>query len=584
MSRLKNIDDSNIRYGLYAKFIKRPLDFCISLTALLLLSPFLLVLCLLVRIKLGSPIFFKQTRCGQDEIPFEMIKFRTMTDARDENGNLFPDTDRFTKFGDFLRNYSLDELPELLNVLKGDMSLIGPRPLYTFYVPYYTEEEALRHVVRGGITGLAQINGRALCRWKERFAYDVKYVKNISFINDVKILWNTVYKVFKKSDIGVPSVTDEGGLHIIRDVQRLDRVKEIGSSFSVNDNGKECENYPTFITRGVGMDNYSIYLSTGRSCIREILSKIKAENKRAIIPAFTCESVIEPFLDSGYEIRPYSLNENLTINTTHLKQLIADFKPGVLLFHRYFGFDTCHDLENLISKTGIVTIEDETQFMFSTHRESWADYKIGSIRKWGAIPDGAYLISKQKEFNQPTEFDEKFINLEKAAMSAKQNFLDKKNSDSCYQSMFAEGRMYIDAQKKTFSISKSSNAALETLDIASFIEKRRLNAKILIEGLQNSALLNCVFKRLPEGTTPFMIPVLVKKGRKELQNYLSSQKIFSTIIWGCPNTIKGLIGITDKRIYDEILCIPCDQRYNQDDMSRIVNTIKLYEKNGGKNG
>ena len=166
-------------------------------------------------------------------------------------------------------------------------------------------------------------------------------------------------------------------------------------------------------------------------------------------------------------------------------------------------------------------------------------------------------------------------------MTAKQNFLDKKNSDSCYQIMFAEGRKYIDAQKKTFSISKSSNAALETLDVAAFVEKRRLNAKILIEGLQNSALLNCVFKRLPEGITPFMIPVLVKKGRKELQTYLSSQKIFSTIIWGCPNAIKDLIGITDKRMYDEILCIPCDQRYNQDDMSRIVNTIKLYEKKRG---
>ena len=143
-----------------------------------------------------------------------------MTDARDENGNLLPDTDRFTKFGDFLRNYSLDELPELLNVIKGDMSIIGPRPLYTFYVPYYTEEEALRHAVRGGITGLAQVNGRALCRWNERFAYDVKYVRNITFVNDLNILWQTVYKVFKKSDIGIPSVTEEGGLHIVREVQR----------------------------------------------------------------------------------------------------------------------------------------------------------------------------------------------------------------------------------------------------------------------------------------------------------------------------------------------------------------------------
>ena len=580
MSKLKNLDDSSIHYGLYARFFKRLFDFSAALLALIILFPILFTLCLLVRVKLGSPIFFRQTRCGRDEKPFGMIKFRTMTDARDENGNLLPDTERFTKFGDFLRNYSLDELPELLNVLKGDMSLIGPRPLYTFYVPYYTEEEALRHAVRGGITGLAQVNGRALCRWKERFAYDVKYVKNITFLNDVKILWETVYKVFKKSDIGVPSVTDEGGLHIIRDVQRLDRVKEIGSTFSAKDNGKESKNYPTFITGG-GMDNYSVFLSTGRSCIREILCKIKSENKRAIIPAFTCESVIEPFIDKGYEVKPYSLNEDFTINIESLTKLIAEFKPGVFLFHRYFGFDTCQGLEELLANVSIITIEDETQFMFSTQRASWANYKIGSIRKWGAIPDGAYLISKQNDFEQPTQFDEQFIRIEKDAMDAKQNFLAKKCSNSNYQTMFAKGREYIDAQKKTFSMSSSSNAILEMLDVSAFIEKRRMNAKVLIEGLQNSALFNCIFKTLPEGITPFMIPVLVKKDRKEFQRYLASQKIFATIIWGCPDAIKDMIGETDKKIYDEILCIPCDQRYNQSDMSRIVNTIKLYERERG---
>ena len=238
MSRLKNLDDSSIHYGFYARFLKRPMDFIISLFVIVVFSPILLLLCIIVRVKLGSPIFFKQTRAGKDEKPFDMIKFRTMTDARDENGNLLPDTERFTKFGDFMRNASMDELPELLNVLKGDMSLVGPRPLYTFYLPYYTEEEALRHAVRGGITGLAQINGRALCRWKERFAYDVQYVRNISFVNDVKILWSTMAKVFKKSDIGIPSVTEEGGLHIIREVQRPGHG---------DNNNNSSKNAPTFV-------------------------------------------------------------------------------------------------------------------------------------------------------------------------------------------------------------------------------------------------------------------------------------------------------------------------------------------------
>ena len=210
--------------GFYAKYGKRILDIVISIFGLALLSPVFFILILLVRIKLGSPVFFKQARAGKNEKEFKMIKFRTMTDGRDEKGNLLPDTDRFTKFGNFLRASSLDEIPELWCVLKGDMSLVGPRPLYMFYLPYYTEKESLRHSVRGGITGLAQINGRALCRWNERFEYDFNYVQKITFLGDLKILLKTVTKVFAKSDIGVPSVTDEGGLHIVREVQRPEKV------------------------------------------------------------------------------------------------------------------------------------------------------------------------------------------------------------------------------------------------------------------------------------------------------------------------------------------------------------------------
>ena len=209
---------------MYRLYIKRILDFAITLLGLICISPIFLFLCVLVRFKLGSPVFFKQLRITKDDRPFYIIKFRTMLDAKDKDGNLLPDTERFTKFGDFLRNSSLDELPELLNVLKGDMSLVGPRPLYPIYLPYYTKEEALRHTVRGGITGLAQINGRALCRWKDRFAYDVKYVKNVTFANDIKILWRTFFKVASQDDIGTPSVTDEGGLHIIREVQQPEKV------------------------------------------------------------------------------------------------------------------------------------------------------------------------------------------------------------------------------------------------------------------------------------------------------------------------------------------------------------------------
>ena len=215
----------SVHKGIYAKYIKRSIDLVVTTIGLICISPIFLIVCVLVRIKLGSPIFFKQKRTGKDEKTFEMIKFRTMTDARDENGQLLPDTERFTKFGNFLRNSSLDELPELLNVIKGDMSLIGPRPLYPFYLPYYTEKESLRHSVRGGITGLAQVNGRALLRWNDRFEKDVEYISNITFWGDIKILWMTFYKVFKQDDIGIPSVTGEGGLHIVREAQRPEYLK-----------------------------------------------------------------------------------------------------------------------------------------------------------------------------------------------------------------------------------------------------------------------------------------------------------------------------------------------------------------------
>lgn len=214
-----------IKRGLYGRVFKRVIDFTFTLLGFVFISPIFLLLCILVRIKLGSPIFFKQKRCGKDEKTFEMIKFRTMTDARDEHGDLLPDTERFTKFGDFMRKSSLDELPELLNVLKGDMSLVGPRPLYPFYLPYYTEKESLRHSVRGGITGLAQVNGRALLRWNQRFEKDFEYVQKVTLIGDIKILWETFFKVFKQDDIGIPSVTEEGGLHIIREVQRPEYLK-----------------------------------------------------------------------------------------------------------------------------------------------------------------------------------------------------------------------------------------------------------------------------------------------------------------------------------------------------------------------
>lgn len=208
---------------MYAKYMKRLLDILLSLTILIALSPLLLVLCILVRSKLGSPIFFKQERPGLHEKIFTMYKFRTMTDKRDVEGNLLPDKDRLTKFGKLLRATSLDELPEFFNILKGDMSFIGPRPLLVSYLPYYTETEALRHTVRPGLTGLAQVSGRNFLDWDRRLAKDVEYVKGLSFQMDLKVLFLTVKVVFDRSDVAEDTSQAEGNFARIRQ-ERLDRT------------------------------------------------------------------------------------------------------------------------------------------------------------------------------------------------------------------------------------------------------------------------------------------------------------------------------------------------------------------------
>lgn len=200
----------------YEKYGKRLLDILLSGGALLILWPVMAVLAILVRTKLGSPVIFCQERPGRDEKIFKLYKFRSMTDERDENGELLSDEVRLTKFGRLLRATSLDELPELWNIFRGDMSLVGPRPLLVEYLPYYTEEEKHRHDVRPGLTGLAQVNGRNFLTWEQKFAYDLAYVRNITLRGDLAVLLGTVKKVVSRADISVDTQQAEGNLAKIR--------------------------------------------------------------------------------------------------------------------------------------------------------------------------------------------------------------------------------------------------------------------------------------------------------------------------------------------------------------------------------
>ena len=207
--------------GLYRLYFKRPMDFILSLLAIIILSPVFILTGILIRTKLGSPILFKQNRPGLEEKIFTMYKFRTMTDQKDENGELLPDHIRLTKFGKMLRATSLDELPELFNILKGDMSIIGPRPLLVQYLSLYNVHQKRRHEVRPGLSGYAQVNGRNSISWEEKFDLDVQYVDNVTFVNDVKIIMLTIKKVFIRDGISSESSVTmeafEGNTRIINE-------------------------------------------------------------------------------------------------------------------------------------------------------------------------------------------------------------------------------------------------------------------------------------------------------------------------------------------------------------------------------
>ncbi len=204
-------------FGIYEKYIKRPLDLFCGLSAIIFFSWLYLIVAILVKVKLGSPVIFTQDRPGKDEKIFKLYKFRTMTDEKDANGNLLPDSERLTKFGKILRATSLDELPEAFNIVKGDMSIIGPRPLLPSYLEWYTEDEKHRHDVRPGLSGLAQVNGRNFLDWDKRFELDVIYAKNITFVGDLKIVLQTVKKFFTHSNIATDTSVSEGNMAKIRE-------------------------------------------------------------------------------------------------------------------------------------------------------------------------------------------------------------------------------------------------------------------------------------------------------------------------------------------------------------------------------
>ncbi|MDE6785369.1 MAG: sugar transferase, partial [Ruminococcus sp.] len=385
---------------MYDKIIKRLLDIVFSLVSLIVLGPLLLVLALLVRIKLGKPVVFKQARPGKNERIFFLYKFRSMTNETDSDGRLLPDAQRLTKFGKFLRVSSADELLELFNILKGDMSFVGPRPLSIHYLPYYAEPYRARHDVRPGLTGIAQVMGRNSLAWDERFAYDLQYIRDESFFYDLKIIFMTIRKVLKRENVSVRGtgvIKDYGSYCILKEEgnngmqNNKMSYSEIGSYFWLDDskNNKDTRRNLTWLPSAED----ATFTFSGRAAIYLALSDILKTTscKKAYLPVYCCVSMLQPFLDLEIPVEFYTVrceNGNIVCDLPDAE------KDTVVLIMNYFGVqyeETAHAIEKL-HRQGTIIIEDITHSLLSERSKSVpCDYMVASLRKWFAVPTGGWI-------------------------------------------------------------------------------------------------------------------------------------------------------------------------------------------------
>lgn len=571
---------------LYRKFVKRFLDILLSFITLVLLSPLLLLTVVLVRIKLGSPVVFKQARPGMGEKIFYLYKFRSMTNEIGADGRLLPDAQRLTKFGKFLRSSSIDELLELLNIIRGDMSIVGPRPLSIYYLPHYPKNHRKRHDVRPGLTGLAQINGRNNLPWDERFAFDTDYVNRLSFINDLKIIVGTFFKVLKRADISVRGTTkvkdyssyrilQEEGMSIMKKNPYM-TYSEIGSYFwldgkkTVKDNSeKELNWFPS-------VSDFSFTFS-GRNAIDIALRDIlKNQNiKIAYVPSYSCISMLQAFIDREV---PYNFYDVKYVDGKFSYNIPVVEKGAVVLIMSYFGLDTdnAHSLIKELHKQGAVIIEDITHSLLSeTNACSDSDYLVASLRKWFAMPAGGWIGKKKAALHDKPDMDSNHAVEEKiSGMREKYDYLTgkifSKENFLLTQAKFDNDLIHVDRMLKIDDLSLD---ILKNTDIKKVINQRRLNAQALLNGLADLDGKICdIPKTNLTSDVPLFVPIFLDTEKRDsLRTYLINKGIYCPVHWpeiaGTPSEIK-----------ERELSLICDQRYSEADMHEIVNCIHSWAK------
>lgn len=573
---------------LYRDVIKRALDVSLAGVAFVALSPFIGANALLVRKMLGSPVVFKQVRPGMNEKFFFLYKFRTMTNDVDENGMLLPDEERLTKFGEFLRSSSIDELLELVNIIRGDMSIVGPRPLSIYYLPHYSDKERQRHDVRPGLTGLAQVSGRNNLNWEERFALDLDYVDSVSFLGDVKIVLNTVLKVLKGADVSVRGTTEirdfgpystikeEGGVTVKHDGMTY---SEIGSYFWLEDSPEKTamskpQNWLPSLSD-------SAFTFSGRAAIDIALRDILTEKqvKEVYVPSYCCVSMLQAFADRGIKIKFYQVSFK---NGQFTYQFDKNHGCDLVLVMSYFGLETAAERELIksIHDQGTIVIEDITHSLLREDSCSeHCNYVVASLRKWFPMPAGGWVGKRRGALKiKPNGESDHAVDGKIEGMKQKYAYLSSSVGDKenflALQSKFDTDLIHIDRMLK---IDSTSKAILDQTDLKTVKDRRRSNAKTLIDGLQD---LDGRCLALPQvdltKDVPLFLPIFLKKeDRDSLRSFLIEQGMYCPVHW--PEVMGAPVGVRENE-----LSLICDQRYATGDMDAIVDCIYRWARENGK--
>lgn len=584
---------ANPQKRIYRDYIKRLLDILLSAAAIVLLSPALLLLAVFVRVKLGSPVLFTQPRPGRNEKLFYLYKFRSMTNEKGPDGRLLPDTKRLTKFGKLLRKSSLDELPELVNILRGDMSLVGPRPLSMYYLSFYPDRDRRRHLVRPGLTGLAQVNGRNNLPWEERFRFDTHYVDHVSFELDVKILLDTVKKVFRQADVsvrGTASVGDYGPYSIVREEKEGGRsvgemtYSEIGSFFWLSAEEQllgQTGSKELLPGQRVGNEGPvawlpsradSCFAISGRAAIAVALRDILKYRsiKKVYLPSYCCVSMLQAFTDRGMTVRFYEVRFE---NGSFSYQIPDVDNASIVLIMSYFGMDIPAERKAItaLREKGAVVIEDITHTLLDERAASEeADYLVASLRKWFAIAAGGWVAKRSGMLVEKPNLESNHAVQEKiAGMREKYEYLSGRITSKEHflnvQAKFDNDLIHADS---LLQIDDLSSTLLRQADVPAIVRQRRENAAYLLQELTK---LKTDRIELPafdlKEATPLFVPVFLKhEDRNALRAYLIQRGIYCPVHW--PEVMGATVGVRDTE-----LSLICDQRYSEGDMAEIIACI-----------